>query len=362
MSAGLVSIVIPAFRPGPIFRDTLRSCLAQDWPELEVVVCEDGEDPAVRSAIEEAADPRVRWLRNEARLGQFGNFNRAVDESRGELIKLFSADDLMAPDCVRRMAEALQAHPALALCASREVTFFSGPDGAILERLELPESEAAPHLALAPEAARRHLAWYGNQLGGPSNVMLRRSAWWASGGFDPRITHLGDLAYWCRVAARGGLLLVDRPLVAYRIHANSVTGRDALRMVRIDEPFAMADDATLGAWFPGRRWWRRLFLQLWAVNATTGYALSMLRREPAQGALALARTLGSAGLLALPLTALAAAWSVVRGTLLRRGTLWPARPPRRVRVVRRPGLDAAGLCALLGDPAALHSLLEGPEA
>lgn len=358
MTPPLVSIVIPAYRPGRLFHATLRSCLEQDYPSLEIVVALDGDDPEVREAVARAADPRVRLFADGARRGQFANFNRGVDLSSGELVKLFSADDLMSRDCVRRMVEVLQAHPDAGFCACRHVAFHSDAEGRISEHLEVPVPAPTAETVLSPGRGRWFTAAFGNQFGGPSNVLLRRSAWWASGGFDPRIGHLGDLAYWNRLVARSGGVLLHRPLVAYRIHENSVTGRDALGMIRVEEPFAIADDATLGACFPDARWWERLARQLLTVNGNAGFAFSMLRRSPAQGVRALWRFLLGCGVALAPLSALVMLVALVRSSLLRRGPLWPASPPLEYRTVAAGPLDEAGLVALLGDGAA-RARLEG---
>jgi glycosyltransferase involved in cell wall biosynthesis len=306
-------------------------------------------DQAVQQAVAEAGDPRVRLVRNGERLGQFANFNRAVDESRGEFVKLFCADDLMARDCLSRMVEALQAHPDVDCCACRHVTFRSGPGGVADDLLEVPEPGSAAVGVLPPDRARWFGALYGNQVGGPSNVMIRRRGWWRTGGFDPRTGHLGDLVYWGRLMARSGIVLLDRPLVGYRIHENSVTGRDALSFARIDEPFAIAEDATLGAYFPDARWRERVVRQVIMVNATTGYALSMLRRRPGLGARALWRVLFCGGLFMLPATILVATSFVIRVTLLRRGAFWPLTEPHRFVRVKAPGMDAQTIVDLLSD-------------
>lgn len=350
MTGPLVSIVIPAYRPGRLFEATLRSCLEQDHKALEIVVALDGEDDEVRAAVAAAADPRVRLFADGERRGQFANFNRAVDLSSGELVKLFSADDLMSRDCVSRMVAALAVHPEVGLCASRHVAFSSDESGRIASRLEVPEPGPLAETVLSPLASHLFTALYGNQLGGPSNVMLRRSAWWATGGFDPRIGHLGDLAFWNRLLARSGGVLLDRPLVAYRIHQNSVTGRDALGMIRVEEPFAIAEDATLGACFPERRWWERVARQLLTVNGNAGFALSMLRRSPLQGARALWRVLLACGIVLVPVTAVVTAVALVRSSLLRRGPLWPASEPGRFRGVEAGALDEQRLVELLSDP------------
>jgi hypothetical protein len=180
--------------------------------------------------------------------------------------------------------------------------------------------------------------------------MLRRSTLWRVGLLDPRINYMGDFAYWNRAALSTGMAIVDRPLIGYRRHANSVTSRESFGMVRVDEPFAIADDATLGAWFPGEAWRRRMAWRLMTVNATTSYALSMLLRSPLGGIRALWRVLLCGGVLAVPLTLPMAVWAAIRSGMLRRGPLWPFRIEALTRLVRvEAARDARSIVDLLSD-------------
>lgn len=355
----LVSIAVPAYRPGAVFRDTLRSCLAQDWPNLEVVVTLDGEDEAVEAAVAEAGDARVRLVHNGVRLGQFSNFNRAVHECRGEYVKLLCADDLMGRDAVRLMVEALQASPEVGLATALMLAFWSDASLRIEPRVAVPVLSSPPVQALGPAEGRWFTALHGNMVGGPSNVMFRRDAWWRSGGFDPRMDHCGEQGLWYRMIARGGLVLVNRPVIGYRNHVNSVTGRGALTFDRVEQPFMMAETATLGAAFPNELWRERVVRMLQTVNSTAGYAASMVRREPLRGWRAVWRVVTAAGVLASPLAAGLALWAVLRSSVLGLRTQWPFSSPVTERVVPTGPLDTASLVDLLSEPGARVRLLGG---
>jgi glycosyltransferase involved in cell wall biosynthesis len=355
----LVSIAIPAYRPGPVFADTLRSCLAQDWANLEIVITLDEDDPAVDDAVARANDPRVRVLVNPERLGQFGNFNRAVGECRGKYVKLLCADDLLARDAVSVMARALEASPEVGLCAARMFAFWSDSRGRVAPRLGIPSPGTLAVRTFDAPSGRWFTAWHGNVVGGPSNVMLRRSEWWRTGGFDPRMDHCGEQGLWFRMISRSGVLLIDRPLIGYRIHENSVTGRGALSLDRIDQPFMMGETATLGAAFPNNAWWERLARTFQTVNSTTGYAASMITRNPLLGARGAWRVLTSGGLFGVPVMALLAGWALVRSSVLRLRTRWPFPDDDVEHHVSTGELDASAIVDLLSDPTARERLLSG---
>src|SRR5262249_15570247 len=97
MPAPLVSILIPAYNAEPWIADTLRSALAQTWPNTEIIVVDDGSrDETLKVARQfECAKLRVITHKNQ---GAAATRNVAFSLSRGEYIQWLDADDLLAPD------------------------------------------------------------------------------------------------------------------------------------------------------------------------------------------------------------------------------------------------------------------------
>ena len=53
-------------------------------------------------------------------------------------------------------------------------------------------------------------------------MLVRRSAFEASGGFDPALALCEDWHLWCRLAALGPILYTPRRVMDYRVHSASV--------------------------------------------------------------------------------------------------------------------------------------------
>lgn len=93
----LVSIVIPTFRrPELLKQRALRSALAQQYLNLEVVVVLDGPDPETVAALHEV-DPRVRIVELREKQGVSAARNAGVRHSTGEYIALLDDDDEWRP-------------------------------------------------------------------------------------------------------------------------------------------------------------------------------------------------------------------------------------------------------------------------
>jgi O-antigen biosynthesis protein len=109
----LVTVVMPVYNPGPSLRTAVRSLLAQTWPALEVLVCDDAST-AGTDVIEEVAglDPRVRVVRAERNGGAYAARNLGIGTARGELVTFNDADDWAHPRRVERQVAAVLDVPA----------------------------------------------------------------------------------------------------------------------------------------------------------------------------------------------------------------------------------------------------------
>jgi cellulose synthase/poly-beta-1,6-N-acetylglucosamine synthase-like glycosyltransferase/peptidoglycan/xylan/chitin deacetylase (PgdA/CDA1 family)/spore germination protein YaaH len=100
-----VSVLVAAFNEEPVIARTVRSVLASDYPDLEVIVVDDGSTDGTAAAVdaEFAGEPRVRLLR-QPNGGKASALNRALTVARGEVLVAFDADTMVAPDAVRLLA------------------------------------------------------------------------------------------------------------------------------------------------------------------------------------------------------------------------------------------------------------------
>ena len=86
-----VSVVIPAYRGGPLLRRAVQSMAGQNFESLEVLVVSDGSDDPMDDL--EALDARVRVIRCEHR-GVSAARNTGLLESRGRFVAFLDEDDL----------------------------------------------------------------------------------------------------------------------------------------------------------------------------------------------------------------------------------------------------------------------------
>jgi glycosyltransferase involved in cell wall biosynthesis len=103
MSDPLVSILINNYNYGRFLADAIDSALRQDYPNVEVVVVDDGSNDHSREIILSYGDLIKPVLKSNG--GQASAFNAGVATSRGDLICFLDADDVFYPAKVSTIAE-----------------------------------------------------------------------------------------------------------------------------------------------------------------------------------------------------------------------------------------------------------------
>lgn len=110
---GLVSTIIPVFNRAAMLREAVNSVLAQSWPQIEILICDDGSsDDTVALGQQLAADDeRIIYLWNPNR-GAGAAREAGRQRARGEFIQYLDSDDTLWPRKFERQIASLQAQPA----------------------------------------------------------------------------------------------------------------------------------------------------------------------------------------------------------------------------------------------------------
>lgn len=116
----LVTALVPSYNAEAFIQKTLDSLAAQSWPCLEILIGDDASSDRTPEIIREfaARHDNVRVLERERNLGWRGNSNDLMANAAGELMFFAFHDDLVAPDYVTRLVEALRANPDAILAFS----------------------------------------------------------------------------------------------------------------------------------------------------------------------------------------------------------------------------------------------------
>lgn len=118
-----VSILFITYKHEKFVAAAIQAALAQDYPNLELVVCDDGSPDRTREILDqELANCRqqieVVRVHTEKNGGFHANFNRGLAACSGEIIVAMSGDDISRPNRVSMICQEFAADPSCMLVCS----------------------------------------------------------------------------------------------------------------------------------------------------------------------------------------------------------------------------------------------------
>jgi hypothetical protein len=223
----LVSIVIPAYKPAH-FREALASAIDQDYQRLDILVCDDSPDDSIRNIVDELSGSRhkVRYKRNPGTIGGRLNYLKCYELAWGDYIKFLNDDDVLAPDCVSRLAGWLRAVPDATLATSRRRLIDHQGKTMADQPFNVPLC-AIDSWFDGEDVATLIFGTATNLVGEPSTVMFRKADLrdntpHAMSYDDCSALRNGDLTMWTTLLSRGGAVVASRPLSDFRQHDQQV--------------------------------------------------------------------------------------------------------------------------------------------
>lgn len=106
-----VSVLIPCYNAEKYIGETLESVFRQTWPEIEIIVVDDGSTDRSADIIRFLARPNLRLIQQENR-GQTAALNVCCSHATGDFVQYLDADDLIDPDKITLQVQRLQESPA----------------------------------------------------------------------------------------------------------------------------------------------------------------------------------------------------------------------------------------------------------
>lgn len=187
MNGPRVTVYLPTHERAAQLETAVRSVLAQDYADFELIVVDDASSDATPRVLERlaAADARLRVLRTAQSVGPARARNLAIREACGEFVTGLDDDDLMTPERLRTLLAAYREEYAFVCSAYR----LAGPGG---------ERRVGARRALIRLADLLHRNVVGNQ------VLTRTERLRELGGFDEGFVASEDYDLWTRLVLRYG--------------------------------------------------------------------------------------------------------------------------------------------------------------
>ncbi len=212
----LFSILTPVYEtPADVLEKMLRSARRQSFADWELCLVDDGsKQPHVREILDRAQqrDPRIKVRHRSGNDGIVAASNEALATARGEFVALLDHDDLLHPDALAHVAEAIAANPEADYVYTDE------------DKVDPAGHHSAPFFKpdWSPERMR-------TQMFTCHLSVMRRSLVEEVGGFDPEFEGSQDWDLVLKVTERARAVVhVPRILYHWRtLESSAASGGDA---------------------------------------------------------------------------------------------------------------------------------------
>ena len=219
MGEPLISICIPAYNSAEYILRTIESALNQTYRNLEVVVVDDKSTDNTVDVVNSIKDDRVRLVCNESNLGMTGNWNKCINEAKGEYIKLIPADDVIYETCLEKSLAILQANEEVSLVLVG-TDLINNDDKIIGAYAHWPKAGVFEGRKISKKSVMLN-----NFFGNPVCALFRKTDFDKTGGFDEDIPYILDFDLWIGLSALGKIAFIKEKLSAFRVRKDSNTGK-----------------------------------------------------------------------------------------------------------------------------------------
>jgi glycosyltransferase involved in cell wall biosynthesis len=249
----LVSLVVINWNYGDYVGETIDSLRAQDYPELEILVVDNGSTDHSRDVIDAhiEGDSRFRTSYLPSNVGQLGAFFQVLPSLGGQFVSTVDADDVMRPNFVSSHVQVHLALPHNVGLTSSNLVEIDGKGRALTSHYEAINTVVRPY---AMGLRRIESVVRLPTISDPEYHSLSRSVFlyqpgggwlWSPGSSNmyrravvELVRHRTPNGVWMRAAdsflnplchSLGGSALIDQTLSGYRVHgANYFSERESL--------------------------------------------------------------------------------------------------------------------------------------
>jgi glycosyltransferase involved in cell wall biosynthesis len=268
----LVSVCMPTYNYARFIRDCIESVLAQTFTDWELIIFDDCSTDTTGEIVGEyaKADERIRYVKNERRLGMNGNIKRAAEAGTGKYLKMLCSDDWLAPECLQTLVELMEKNPQVVLATPAEIACNEAGNPTHLQFLFGKALSIIPGEKMLDRVAR------GQGLGGHSSFLIRSAAYKAVGGYDDSLLYAADYDLGARLCRIGDYLHVDIPLLYARIQSTSSSSINPSKLFDVIDWFEIPRKIFRHRRL-GDREWRRY--QRLTANLTARYLVNTIVEE-----------------------------------------------------------------------------------
>jgi glycosyltransferase involved in cell wall biosynthesis len=118
----LISVIIPLYNSEEYIIETIDSVLNQTYPNIEIIVVNDGSTDNSSYLVQEKENPQITLI-NISNGGASKARNIGIENAKGTYIQFLDADDILSPNKIEEQVKILESNNKIDLCFCKSIVF-----------------------------------------------------------------------------------------------------------------------------------------------------------------------------------------------------------------------------------------------
>ncbi|OIQ22723.1 glycosyltransferase [Lacinutrix sp. MedPE-SW] len=201
----LISIVLPVYNGEKFISDSIKSCLAQTYSNIELIIVNDCSTDKTLEIIQsfKKKDNRVKLINNKTNLKLPASLNVGHKAANGLFLSWTSHDNLYKANAIEELLKAMKNNDTDLVYSDVDMIYSDG----LFKREVLYKS--------------KENILFGNQIG--SCFLYRKEVFVRNQGYNEKLFLVEDYDFWLRASLHSKFYQLNKKLYRYRLHDNSLT-------------------------------------------------------------------------------------------------------------------------------------------
>ncbi len=212
-----IAIVLPVYNGLRYLDENIQSVLQQQYKDFIFLICDDRSTDKSWEYLNTLNDPRISLYRNQQNKGLFPTLNFLCRQADAKLLKIWSQDDVMNPDCLGETIEFHKKYPGISFSYSA-FEHIDASGKVVISNF----NDVTPEYI--PRQLHDRIALYtGSIAGNICNVTIVKEKLEEVGYFDDSMTIAADFDMWVKLTEKYDIGMIKKKLVKQRTHGHQLS-------------------------------------------------------------------------------------------------------------------------------------------
>lgn len=224
VTAALVSVCIPAYNCEKYVGEAIQSVLAQTYPAIEIIVVDDGSTDNTLNEIRKIENGQVKSITTPNK-GAAAARNLAYQNSTGEYIIFFDADDVLPPNFIAQQIKRINLR--------QDVIVLSGWGRFYNDDLSTFTKEEIPYQEISLTDWVNTYWYRGDPMTAPGRSLIPRPLLNQAGLWNEELSLNDDMDFYTRLFVKAKTILIcNDALLHYRSGINGLSSHKSNKAYR----------------------------------------------------------------------------------------------------------------------------------